>query len=128
MRLSTHRLIIRRMIVLSSEIINTIVGPMRSGDWPMDATNCFNSNYRPSPTDYQYNLIKNLPFRDLYLQLMRVLRTVYVGGATRLDHNRDHVVTRLLPERETRLGHDRDIVLYLLFELRNLGLRSPLTN
>ena len=43
MRLSTHRLIIRRLIVLSSEIINTIVGPMRSGHWPKDATYFYNT-------------------------------------------------------------------------------------
>ena len=66
MRLSTHRLIIRRLIVLSSEIINTIVGPMRSGDWPKDATDFFNTIDRPSPTDYQYNLRTNhLIFRQL---------------------------------------------------------------
>ena len=66
MRLSTHRLIIRRLIVLSSEIINTIVGPMRSGDWPQDATDFFNTIDRPSPTDYQYNLRTNhLIFRQL---------------------------------------------------------------
>ena len=32
-----------RMIVLPSEIINAIVGPMRSGDWPKDATDFFNT-------------------------------------------------------------------------------------
>ena len=54
---------------------------------------------------------------------MRLLRTVYGGGAKRWhDLNREHDVTRLHPE-VTRLGHDRDLLLFLLFEHRNLGLR-----
>ena len=66
MGLSTHRLLIRSMIVRSSELINRIVGPMRSGDWPKDATDFFNTKHRRPAKDYQYKLrTSHLMFRLL---------------------------------------------------------------
>ena len=61
MGLSRHPFIIRTMIALSNEIINALVGPMRSGHRPKHATYFYNTrdyrhNIKSTSWDYLYNV------------------------------------------------------------------------